>query len=418
MKRHKMFFGPTLMLVIIVLVLAGFSEAPADTTNPSEPIKIGSLATQTGALAVQGTGIKEGVTAVVDEVNKQGGILGRKVQLIIGDDAANPQVALTLAKRMVLEDKVDFLVGVVSSGVGKALSPFAKEQKVPLIVTGALSSAVLQKGHRYIFGARADSYMMAKATQRQLKGKNWKKIWYIGADYEMGHMIVKDFKARLASDNPGMKVIGESYAPQNAADYSPYIQKILLSKPDVVFPSLAGGELINFIRQAKQYGLLDKIPLFGIPVWGETMQAAGPDFLPEGILVLSQDACFSSDTPEMNKWAQKYAAKHGHLPTYQIINNYNAIYFLKAAIEKAGTADREAVVDALEGLTIKGVQGVPITMRAYDHQPSCGIWLGSIKKLPQYNYQVVDGDAKYIPGDQLWMTIEEVKALRASKGLK
>jgi branched-chain amino acid transport system substrate-binding protein len=406
------------MLVIIVLVLAGFSAAPADTKGPSGPIKIGVPASLTGAYAVQGMGVKEGITAAVDEVNEQGGILGRRVELIIGDTALNPQVALTLAKRMVFDDKVDFLVGVVSSGVGKALSPFVKEQKVPLILTGALTSSVLQEGHRYIFGARADSYMMAKATQRQLKGKDWKKIWYVGADYEMGYMVAKDFKAQLAIENPDIKVIGESYAPQNAADYSPYIQKILLSKPDVIFPSIGGSALINFIRQGKQYGMLDKISLFGIPVWGETMQAAGPDFLPEGILVLSQDACFSPDTPEMNKWAQKYAAKYGHLPTYQILNNHNALYFLKAAIEKAGKADREAVVDALEGLTIKGVQGVPITMRAYDHQPSCGIWLGSIKKLPQYNYQVVDGDAKYIPGDQLWMPIEEVKALRKSKGLQ
>ena len=183
------------------------------------------------------------------------------------------------------------------------------------------------------------------------------------------------YKTRISQVNPKAEFIGEQWPKLFEPDYTPYINAILAAKPDAVYCSLWGGDLAAFIKQAKPYGLFEKMK-WVIPVGGDqtVMRALGQE-TPVGLLTDSRYYFYWPDTPRNKQFVKDYLAAYKDYPSTGSGERYNGIYFLATAMENAKSTDTEKVVAALEGLTIDLPRG-KATLRKEDHQLLCDFMVG------------------------------------------
>ena len=239
----------------LVLMFAA-SAIAADT------IKLGGMFPLSGRAADLGITCKQGAELAVKEINAKGGVLGKKLELLSADDKANPQEGVTLARRYIQKDGVNFLFGVVSSAGSLSVGEVAKQEKVIFMDTVASTDTFTkEKWNRYSFRAGTCNSQEANSLALYTAKKYPKltKFYNIGPDYEYGRTMWDLFKAKTKEQNPKAEFIGEQWPKLFTPDYTSYINAILAARPDAVFCSLWGGDLVAFIKQAKPYGLFDKM---------------------------------------------------------------------------------------------------------------------------------------------------------------
>jgi branched-chain amino acid transport system substrate-binding protein len=240
------------------------------------------------------------------------------------------------------------------------------------------------------------------------------KYYTIAPDYEYGRMVAGAFVDHLKKIKPQAKIIGQEWPKLGTMEYTRFITKILAKNPDVVVNYFYGGQAIAFIKQAKPYGFFEKFRFItGAEVVSTEMaEPLGKD-MPEGIWGNAYDLFYWPDTPEHKRFIKAYMDKTGasYVPGWAI-QGYIGTHFLAAAIKKAGTIETEAVIDALEGMTIQTPIG-PLTIRAFDHQANRGQVYGRTKFDPNRGYTILE-DIRYIGAEGLLHTVDEVKAARAA----
>jgi branched-chain amino acid transport system substrate-binding protein len=217
----------------VVLVLAmGMAEA----ASAAEKIVIGAMYPMTGRAGRYGIDSVSGAEIAADEINAKGGVNGRMIDLIFTDSKANPAYAVKVAKRYITEDKVNFLMGVVSSAVGLAVTEVSKENKVIFVGTDHASTKLtMEKFQPYYFRVSNNTYQSAAAAALYAKDKkDWKKYYVIGPDYEYGHRTWEDFWMLLQRTRKDVQLVGQAWPKLFEPDYTPYITAILNAKPDVL----------------------------------------------------------------------------------------------------------------------------------------------------------------------------------------
>jgi branched-chain amino acid transport system substrate-binding protein len=396
------------VLGALFMVLAfAVSAYAADT------IKLGVMLPLSGRAADLGITCKQGAELAVKEINAKGGVLGKKFELLTADSKANVQEIVSLSNRFIQKDNVNFLFGVVSSAGALAAGQVAKQEKVIFMDTvGSTDALTKEKWNRYTFRSgtcnsqEANSLALYAAQDKKLT-----KFYNIGPDYEYGRTMWDIFKTRMAKENPKAEFIGEQWPKLFAADYTPYINAILAAKPDAVFCSFWGGDLVAFIKQAKPYGLFDKIKwIIATGADITVTQVLGKE-MPTGLIVDQRYYFYWPDTPVNKAFVKAYKEAYGNYPSAWAEEGYDGIYFLADAVKKAGSLDTEKVIDALEGLTIDAPRG-KATMRKEDHQLSCDFMVGESAFVPEYPFVITDKD-KVFPADQVLYTIEEWKKAQA-----
>ncbi len=408
MKRVALTAG--VLLLGLVIFWAG--SPPIAAAQP--PIKIGVIYGLGGAPAPYTKPAIAAHEIAEEEINATGGLLGRKVQLVIRDDQSKPDVGVREARDLILKEKVNFLMGVIHSGVALAISEVAKEYKTIYLNTIAKTAALTEeKGHRYVFRSASNTLIEGRAAAILMADKPFKRYAVIGPDYEYGHRMVDDFMSYLKKLKPDVQVVGEQWPKFGERDFTANITALLQAKPDMVYSSLWGGDAIGFVKQARPYGFFGKTQYMNIA--GGDLDVVVPlgAEAPEGMWVSSNYAFYYPDTPANREFVAKYKAKTGDLPPSGAFFGYVATYFLAEAIKKAKTTDTEKVVDALEGLTIQSPIE-PLTMRAYDHQATKGQYWGRLKKAPDHPFLIM-GDIQYIGGEKTLRPVDEIKAMRGGK---
>jgi branched-chain amino acid transport system substrate-binding protein len=397
--------------VLLGLVdLTGGGPAPAQA---QEPIRIGVIYGLGGAAAPYTKPALVGHEIALEEINKTG-ILGRKLQYVIRDDQSKPDVGVREARDLILKEKVDFLMGVIHSGVALGISEVAKEYKKIYLNTIAKTAALTEeKGHRYVFRSSSNTLIEGRAAAILMADKPFKRYAVIGPDYEYGHRMVDDFMSYLKKLKPDVQVVGEAWPKFGERDFTPHVNALLQAKPEMVYSSLWGGDAIAFVKQAKPYGFFQQTQYMNIA--GGDLDVVVPlgAEAPEGLWVSSNYAFYNPDTPANRAFVAKYKAKTGDLPPAGAFFGYVGTYFLAEAVKKAKSVDTEKVIDALEGLTIETPLG-PLTMRGYDHQASKGQYWGRLKKVPEYPFPIM-GDVQYIVGEKTLRSVDEIKAMRGAK---
>ena len=312
-------------------------------------VRLGAMFISSGKMGGYGKHGKQAIELAVDEINANGGILGKKLEATVEDTLLKKDIAINLAKKFITEDKVDFLMGPTSSGIALSLTEVAKEYKKILVTTQAATDALTgAKIHPYIFSTLSNAMMHSRSGAYFLATKPYKRYMCIGPDYSYGHASWEMFKSKLQELRPDVEIVGELFPKFLSKDYSEYIKQIEELKPDVVWSPLWGGDAVTFIRQALPTGLFDKVK-FAFPVAGalEVLIPLGKE-MPEGVYVSSR-YFFTSPNSSMNKkFVKDYYDRFKEYPDYMAAETYAGVYFIKSAVERAGTTNTEKIIQAVE----------------------------------------------------------------------
>jgi len=394
-----------LLIGLLFCICTGAAEA--------EDIVIGSFYPMTGGGADLGKSSDEGARLAVKEINGKGGVLGRKITILTVDSQAKPDVGAMEAKKYIMKDKVDFLLGGVSSSVALAVSELAKEYKKIYMVATSMSDTITKdKGHRYVFRAQACNSQEGLSWAIFMAKKPEAKTWAVaGPDYEYGHNLWEVFISRLKALRPDVKVVAEAWPKFGEPNYTSYINAILAPNPDAVFTAFWGGDLINFIKQAKPYGLFEKVkfPVITGAADLTVVQALKKD-MPENIWCEQRYYFYWPDTERNRAFVKAYQNEYGKYPAAWAASAYDGVYYLAKAVEKAKTMDTEKVINALEGLELDAPRGKSY-IRKCDHQNIFDYAVGKSKWSDKYGFAIAT-DLIALPGKDVVYSCEEVEQAR------
>jgi branched-chain amino acid transport system substrate-binding protein len=400
-----------LRAVLCAAVLALLATSPpAAAATAAAPIKIGFVYIMSGAFAAYGQFAKQGAEMAIDEINRAGGILGRTVEARFEDSTGKPDVGIRVFRKLVFQDKVDCLIGLDSSGVANSVVPALLQMKTPLIITHAATpDATGSLCNRYTFRISLNLDQNVKAAAliaAETKARTWTTV---GPDYAFGHQSWEYFQKYLKQIKPEVSFLPEdqtAFPPAKTTDFSAYITKIMQAKPEGVMISLWGGNLIDFVRQADQMGFFsgefEVLMTLGGAV--EVLDALR-DKMPKGIWVGTRYWFLANESALNRRFRDDYFSRYSQYPSYNAHGAYGAVYAYKAAAEKAATTDKEAVIKALEGLSLELPVG-PITIRAEDHQALTDACWGKTAADPAYPIRILK-PMRIFPGAEITPPVSE-----------
>lgn len=406
------------MIVWMVSILATVSVG-AQASKKAEPIRVGVIQGLTAAHAFYGVPMLKGHNFARDEINAAGGVLGRQIEYVVRDHKGTSAEATRVAKELILNEKVHFLLGTVNSPCGFAISQVAKEYKV-LYLDGAIKSAQhsIESGHRYLF-AFAVNDIYDGGVMALFESKNqYKNYWGIGWDYAYAHNVHNSFVKKLKEVKPDAKIVGESWLKPGDTELAPLVTSILSSNADAIFSVLQGVSLTSFFKHGKPYGLFEKLHIACSATMGhqEVLESMGKD-VPDGILFDGFYWQGYPDTPYNREFVKRYLNRTGDPFVPGIAHHgYVVSTVLFDAIKKARTIDTEKVIDVLENMTFDTPLASGIKFRKIDHNSTIGEVFGVSKYDPNLGYSVLTNLQYITKGEGLVATEQEVKERRAKVG--
>jgi branched-chain amino acid transport system substrate-binding protein len=392
-----------------VLAAAGALTAATAHAQAQKPIKIGEINSYKAQPAFLEP-YKKGMELAVDEINAAGGVNGRKLELIIRDDNANPGEAVRAAEELISREQVDVLAGSFLSHIGLALTDFAKQKKFFFLAGEPLTDKIVwQNGNRYTFRLRTSTYMqtaMLVPEAVKLKKKRWAVVF---PNYEYGQSAAATFKALMKAAQPDVEFVAEQAPPLGKVDAGSVVQALADAKPDAIFNVLFGADLSKFVREGNTRGLFQGREvvslLTGEPEYLDPLK----DEAPNGWIVTGYP-WYGIQTPEHKAFFLSYKAKFNDYPRLGSVVGYSTIKSLAEGMKKAKSTDTEKLITAFQGLEVLTPFG-KVTYRATDHQSTMGAFVGKTANKggagTMVDYKYLDG-AKYLPSDA------EIAKLRAA----
>ena len=384
-----------------------FSPPVLTFAQGETPIKIGMHDPLTGTYAAEGESEVRGAKMALAEVNAKGGILGRKVELVIEDDAANAGLAAQKAHKLIEQDKVNLLMGAVSSATALSVNQVAHEKGMLYMVTGGHTDPVTGKQcHWTTFRICTTTYMLAAGLAATLYKKFGGKWYFITPDYAFGHTLQESYAKLL--EGMGGKVLGNSLSPLGTNDFSSYLIKAQQSKPDVLIVLVDGQDLVNCMKQAAQFGLVKKFPIGGGLSELEVLRAL-PKEAKQGWWTLEW-YWDQPNTPHVKEWVAAYQKAHsdGTYPSARTWFGYAGLHSLALGAAKAKSIESVKVAKALEGLELPPeikLQPNKVYFRAGDHQLMSSEFPGEI--LPDGKYPSMFKVADIVAGDKIALSVQD-----------
>ncbi|WP_207308934.1 ABC transporter substrate-binding protein [Marinobacter salicampi] len=282
-----------------------------------------------------------------------------RLRVIVDDSRSKASFAVRMAEDFIRLDNANVLCGMVSSGVGMAVSRLAKQRRIIMVGTDHASSrASLEEGHRYYFRVSSDTWYSHAAGARYLKelqDKNgWRKLAFLGPDYEYGRVAWRDLRQALNQSDTRYQVTGTYWPKLYEPDYSLYIQSLLESPPDVLVVSLWGGDFIAFMEQARTTQLFSRMRVANFDAGGdyETLVSLKDD-PPQGLILSARHHVNWPDTERNRQFVTRFHELSGRYPSYSAQGAYAGMMTIARAIRMAGdVTDTDAMIAALKGLKI------------------------------------------------------------------
>ncbi|MDH5695319.1 MAG: ABC transporter substrate-binding protein [Dehalococcoidia bacterium] len=401
----KAFVLVAVALVMLAALIPGCAPPPLE-----RPIKVGIVDCYSGGPTTYTYDVRDAFKLAVDEINKEG-ILGTTIEFTTRDSKFKPDIGLSMAKELVMMEKVDILMGTINSATALAISDYAKTEKIPFIVTFSKSAKITgAEGHRYVFSVTENTAMAGKAAGVALAEKPYVKYWIAGDDYEYGHAIADDTWNNLKKLKPEVELIGESWWKVGEPDFTPYITAMLAANPDAVIIATGGADCVPFLKAAKATGFHEKVPfVMHTATEHSTISPLGLD-APEGVFGTSNYHFYYPDTPENRAFVETFQDAYDRPPKVGALYGYIAANLIAKSLKKAGAIDTEKFIDALEGMKVDSPVG-EVEMRACDHQVILPMFMGVTKKVPEYDFLIAT-DIVTVPGKELMPTCEEIAVAR------
>ncbi|MDE8344590.1 MAG: ABC transporter substrate-binding protein [Acidocella sp.] len=391
---------------------AGLSAAPmAAMAQSTGPIKIGHIDSTTGNFAVLGDSAIKGSKMATMELNAKGGILGRKVDLLVEDDAGLPATGLDKASRLLDQDNVDFFIGTTNSAVSLAVAKFAMDHNRVFVCSGGHVDSLTGSACNWAtFRVCSTTWMLTGGDSKTLYDKFGKKWYFLTTDYAFGHSEQADYTKQVTGY--GGTIAGGALVPVGTTDFSSYLIQVKAAAPDVLCLLLAGDDQINAMKQITQFGI------------NKTVHVAGALFELEQIAALPEAARYGTWTfewywnqpgvPHVAEFVARYKKLYpGLYPSARSWFGYVSVHALALACAKAGSTGAPAVAKALEGLVLPpeiALQPSAPMFRAEDHQLLLGMFPGSVNQHGTYPhmfnvFNYVPGATLALPADQTGCTI-------------
>ena len=321
------------------------------TARAADNVKIGFDNPLTGTFAAVGKNELLGAQLAVDQINAKGGILGRKVDLLVEDSTSGEAaVAVQKANKLIERDKVDFLLGNINSALAQAMANVSFEKKVFHIVPGGHTDSVTgTQCHWNVFRVCNTTRMETNSVSKLLL-KNYGKKWYfITTDYAFGRSLQVGFEASLKA--AGGTELGADYTPLGTTDFSANLIKAQSTKPDALILLLAGDDMVNCLKQAVQFGLDKKTHIAGAQQELEVNLALPPQ-------ALLGDWCFEwywkqPGVPHVAEFVADIRKRSGgHVPTARTWFGYAATWSCYLAAEKAKSLEAVKMAKAMQGMVL------------------------------------------------------------------
>ncbi|TVR96881.1 MAG: ABC transporter substrate-binding protein [Rhodospirillales bacterium] len=394
---------------LLGIAVAGLMMATGSATVSlaADPIRLGDLNSYTRLPAFT-VPYRDGWILAMEELNAAGGVLGRPIEVISRDDGGRPGDAVTVANELVIREGVVLLFGTLLSNVGLAVADVARQRQVVFIAAEPLTDAIAwEQGNRYTFRLRPGTYVQAAMLAEEaakLPATRWATV---APNYEYGQSAVAAFKELLSAKRPDVEWVGEQWPALFKIDAASTVRALARTRPDAVFNVTFGSDLAQFVREGRDRGLFEGRAvvsiLSGEPEWIDPLGAEAP----EGWIVTGYP-WYALETPEHVAFLDAYQARFDDYPRLGSVVGYATMMTIAAAIEKAGSTETEALIEALRGLEIDTPIG-PIRYRPTDQQTTMGTFVGRLTVqdgMPRMvDWEFRDG-ADYLPPE------DEVARLR------
>lgn len=349
-----------LSLVLIFSLLAGCTSKPASNQANSDTIKVGVNYELSGGVATYGQNLSDGLLMAFEEINKNGGVLGKQIEPIKVDNKSEDTESANVSTRLATRDKVVALLGPATSGNTKAAIPAATQNKIPLISASATADDITidSKGNvrEYVFKTCfSDSFqgvMMAEFALKDFGFKNAAILADSTSDYAKG--LSKAFKETFTSQ--GGTVLAEEAYQAKDTDFKAVLTNLKGLNPEVLFVPGYYEEVGLIVRQARELGL--NVPILGADGYEspKLTEIAGKDVLND--VYYSSHYSPMDEAKEVVNFKENFKAKYGKDADAFNALGYDLGYFLKDALERAGEANPEKLKEALASTKdFKGVTG-------------------------------------------------------------
>jgi branched-chain amino acid transport system substrate-binding protein len=344
------------------------SGVGAPAIAQGKPLRIGILAPRSGIAAAPGENGIRAAQWALERFNAEGGIAGRKVELVI-EEESSPKDTIERFGKLVQQEKVDCVQGIISTGVGLALGPVVEEARALTIYwDGTTQDGVDEKipNPRYLFRStdnECEAVMSSLLTIKHWKGK-FATVAGINPDYSYGRNNMAAFIAILKRFGIEHKVVTEQWPKVGTMDLTSHVAALKAAKPDLIFSSLLFADLPVFMKQAHAAELTKDTKLvFPAAGWQHTLMKK--EFTPEGMLFGHNTLYFANPnaSPLAKEFVAWYEKTHKDYPEWEADRAYFAIASYKAAVEKASKAKNGAwpsqndVIDAMVGLSVESLGG-------------------------------------------------------------
>jgi len=380
---------------------------PAIAQN--RPLKIGIITPKSGIIGTIGECGLRGTLFAVDRINAAGGIAGRKVELVI-EEETNPKDSIERLRKLVLQDKVDCVQGIVSSGVSLAMGAVAEEMKALVIFwDGTTQDGVNETmfNPRYVF--RSTDNECEAVMGSLLAIKHWKgqfvTVAGINPDYSYGRNNFAAFQAIMKKYGVKVDIVADQWPKVGTLDLTSHVAALKAAKPDLVFSSLLFADLPIFMKTAHGAGLMDGKTKFVFPGAGFQHTLLKKEFTPEGMIFGHNTLYFNLDnpTPLQKQFVQEYEAKYKDYPHWEADRPYFAMEIYKVGVENAYKAknawpSNEEIINAMEGLKVESLGG-PAQMRK-DHIADQTFYQGMTTHKNRYDFPTLT-DVTKMYSDQL-----------------
>src|SRR4030095_16786835 len=320
-------------------------------------IKIGVTQPLTGAFAASGNYVAQGAKIAEDHVNRAGGVLGKKIQLLIEDNKSNPTEAVATAEKLIARDKVPVMMGAWSSTLTLAVMPKLMEYGVPMLVETSSSGKITVSGNPWIFRISPTSEMEAKAFSGAVKRLGIRKADFLATNNDFGLGASKEFSEMLKGQ--GVQVGAMETMDPKATDFSAQLAKIKASGGDTVFVTTAVEQITLILKQAKEQQLKARIiTTGGSNSPDQLIQQAGD--AANGSFHLVFFTPWFPEAVQNADVAKKFVAEW-NAKKYNVggltegFRGYDGIYTIVEAIKQAGKPEAAAIHKALWNVKVKGI---------------------------------------------------------------
>ena len=358
-----------LLTTSLALALAATTLSPA---LAADPIKIGVPVGLSGANSVVAPSVVQSAELAVEEINAKGGVLGRKLELEVADDASGAAGAQKAFDALIFQKKVNVLISMETSAARNAGLPIVARGKTPYIYTSFYEGKSCSP-YLYV-NAWVPDQQVPPIVDYFNKEKKAKSYFLIGSDYAFGRGMLGFTKTYI--EKTGGKVVGEEYLPMDGSDWTSIISKLKASGADALITSTAGGAPnVTLTKQLRAAGVT--LPYGNLAVDEGTANGMGAD---AAGIYLSASYVTGIDTPANKTFLASMAKKFGaelKTPNDLSVPQYEAVYAYKAAVEKAGSTDQDKVLKALAEVSVEGPRGT-IKMDKQRHAPLT-MYLGQVQ---------------------------------------